>query len=196
MELILATHNLHKIREFREMLKTLKNLDIISLLQFPTYKLPPETGATFEENARIKAQDAAKELNYLVLADDSGLVVPSLNGQPGIHSKRYAGEEATDAENRIKLLNEMKSLQGLQRSAYYECCLVLANPSEVLMRVSAKVEGRVAKEERGRNGFGYDSIFVKNDYEKSFGELDEQTKNRISHRKKAITKLEKYLVGL
>ncbi len=93
MELILATHNLHKIREIREMFKDLKHIDVLSLLNFPDYQLPEETGATFKENAGIKADHAAKALNHWVLSDDSGLVVPSLEGKPGVHSKRFAGED-------------------------------------------------------------------------------------------------------
>ncbi len=196
MELVIATHNLHKVREIREMLKDLKHIDILSLLNFPNYELPEETGANFEENAAIKAQDASAKLGKWVLADDSGLVVPSLKGNPGVHSKRYAGEDATDAENRHKLLKEMEPLSELQRSAYFECCLVLASPQGIKKTVHGIVEGMIAEKEKGRNGFGYDPLFIKNDYDRTFAELDEQTKNKISHRRKAIDKLIAVLEGL
>jgi len=189
MEIVIASTNLHKVREFREMLKSLKGLDVLSLHHFPSYVQPPETGATFKENAILKAVHAAAELNKWVLADDSGLVVPSLGGAPGVYSQRYAGEEATDAENRQKLLSALESKQDLDRSAYFECCLALANPSGLVKCVTGICEGTLLKEERGRHGFGYDSLFVKNDYDKTFAELDEATKNRISHRRKALEKL-------
>jgi len=196
MELVLATHNLHKVREIREMLKGLKHIDVLSLLNFPDYELPEETGTTFEENAGLKADHAAKALSHWVLADDSGLVVPTLEGKPGVYSKRYAGDDATDAENRKKLLSELENMQDLQRSAYFECCLVLASPEGIQKSVHGTVEGTIIDEEKGRNGFGYDAIFLKNDYDKTFGELDEQTKNRISHRRKAFDKLITALEGL
>ena len=189
MQIVLATHNLHKIREIREMLKPLKNLDILSLSNFPDYQLPEETGSTFEENAAIKAKHAAKALNNWVIADDSGLVVPTLGGQPGVISKRYAGPDATDRENRLKLLEDMAKLSDIDRSAYFECCLVIASPEGIKKTVSGLCEGTILEEERGRNGFGYDPLFMKNDYDKAFAELDESTKNRISHRRKAIEKL-------
>jgi XTP/dITP diphosphohydrolase len=189
MELVLATTNLHKIREFRDMLKSYKHLDVLSLLNFPTYTPPPEKAQSFKENAILKAQDAAKVLQKIVLADDSGLVVPSLGGEPGVISKRYAGEEATDAENRQKLLKALEEKMEPERSAYFECCLAIATPQGLLKSVNGTCEGMIIKEERGRNGFGYDPLFVKNDYDKTFAELNEETKNRISHRRKALEKL-------
>lgn len=189
MELVLATTNLHKIREFREMLKGFKNLDVLSLINFPSYVQPPETGATFEENAVLKAVHAAQTLNKWVMADDSGLVVPSLSGSPGVYSARYAGEGATDADNRLKLLRALDGKQEFERSAYFECCLALANPEGIQKCVTGTCEGIILTEERGRHGFGYDPLFLKNDYDKTFGELEEATKNRISHRRKALEKL-------
>lgn len=196
MELILASHNLHKIREFREMLKEVKELDVISLRNYPDYQLPEETGETFQENADLKAIDAAKALNAIVLADDSGLVVPSLKGAPGVYSARYAGEDATDKENRDKLLKEMQGMEDLERSAYFECCITIAGPEGVLKTVRATCEGVIGEKEKGRNGFGYDPLFIKHDYDKTFAELEEQTKNRISHRRKALDKLLGFLENL
>lgn len=192
MELVLASSNVHKIRELREMLKSykrLQHLDILSLLNFPDYKAPPEDGATFKENVEIKALDAAKKLGKWVIADDSGLVIPALQGAPGVYSARYAGEEATDAENRQKLLQQMQGLQDIQRTGYFECWLSLASPEGIKKTVSGTCEGLILEEEKGRNGFGYDPLFIKHDYDKTFSELDEQTKNKISHRRKAVEKL-------
>lgn len=189
MDIVIASNNLHKIREIREMLKGLKRIDFFSLLNFPDYIPPVENGKTFKENASLKALHASKVLKKWVIADDSGLVIPALNGAPGIRSKRYAGDDATDAENRLKLLTDMGHLENLQRSAYFECSLALAGPDGLKKSATGNCEGFIIKEERGRNGFGYDAIFVKNEYDKTFAEIDEATKNRISHRRKAIEKL-------
>lgn len=196
MEIVIASNNLHKIREFRNMLKGFKSIDLLSLINFPSYIAPPEDGKTFQDNAVRKAEHAAAALNKWVLADDSGLVVPALNGSPGVNSRRYAGEEATDSENRQKLLEAMRQIKNSQRSAYFECCLALASPAGLKKCVTGLVEGIILSEERGRNGFGYDSLFLKDEYDKSFAELDEATKNRISHRHKALEKLTPTLESL
>jgi XTP/dITP diphosphohydrolase len=197
MEIVLATHNLHKLREFRDIFRVLPGLELLSLKNFADFTLPEETEATFFGNAALKAQAAAKKLQKWVVADDSGLVVPALEGAPGVISARWAGVGATDRENRKKLLSEMKKLKGLQRAAYFECCLVLAAPNgEIKKSVTGICEGLVLEEERGNNGFGYDPLFIKHDYDKSFAELDESTKNRISHRAKAFQKLLPTLEGL
>ncbi len=197
MEILLATANLHKIREFRDMCKSFPHLEILSLHQFPSYVAPEETGTTFKENAILKAEHAAKQLNMWTIADDSGLVVPFLQGQPGIYSSRYAGPEACDSDNRKKLLQEMARLTTQEdRSAYYECCLAVANPSGLKKCVQGLCEGFILTESKGRHGFGYDSLFVKNDYEKTFAELDETIKNRISHRRKAFERLAIFLENL
>lgn len=192
MDIVIASTNLHKIREFREMLKGIKGIDVLSLLNFSSYQPLPENLPTFKENAIHKAEYAAKTLDKWVLADDSGLVVPQLNGAPGVNSRRYAGDDATDAENRKKLLDAMSHLDDIHRAAYFECCLVLAAPDGVKKCVSGQCEGTILKEERGRNGFGYDSLFVKTGYDKTFGELPESTKIKISHRSKAFEKLSAY----
>lgn len=189
MQLIIASHNIHKVREFRSILKKLSKFDVQSLLDFPEYRLPPENGQTFEENAIIKATHAAKALNTWVIADDSGLVVPALQGSPGIFSARYAGEGATDAENRKKLLHEMQNIPETERQAYFECWIALASPEGLKKCVRGICEGMILPKERGSNGFGYDPLFLKYDYNKSFAELEEETKNRISHRRKAIDKI-------
>lgn len=187
--LIIASHNVHKIREFRSMLKGLTHLDVLSLIDFPNYQLPPETGTSFEENAILKATHAAKELNHRVLADDSGLVVPSLQGKPGVHSRRYAGEHATDKENRQKLLLEMKEIESPFRQAYFECWIAIASPAGLEKIAKGTAEGFIAEKEKGGAGFGYDPLFIKHEYGKTFAELDEEIKNRISHRRKALDKL-------
>ena len=171
------------------MLGKRKGFDILSLLNFSNYQPPEETGKSFEENAILKAVHAASHLNILTLADDSGLVVPALNGEPGIFSSRYAGPDVSDKENRQKLLEKMKDLTGHQRSAHFFCALALADPNGLKKCVTGTCEGVIVEKERGGNGFGYDPLFLKNDYGKTFSELEEETKNRISHRRKAVDKI-------
>ncbi|MBS0628706.1 MAG: RdgB/HAM1 family non-canonical purine NTP pyrophosphatase [Verrucomicrobia bacterium] len=189
MKLIIASKNVHKIREFRSMLRGNSKIDLYSLIDFPDYELPAEEGSSFEENAIIKAVDAAKILDEWVFADDSGLVIPALDGAPGILSARFAGEKATDKENRKKLLNTMRDLKEEQRQGYYECCIALASPEGLVKTASARCEGTIIEKERGGQGFGYDSLFKKHDYNKTFAELEEEVKNRISHRRKALDKI-------
>jgi XTP/dITP diphosphohydrolase len=197
MEIVLASANLHKIREFRDMFKSLTHIELISMHQFNHYISPEETGQSFKENAIMKATHAAAHLNKWVLADDSGLIVPALQGEPGVKSRRYAGPDATDSENRMKLLQAMERLDGQERTAYFECCLALACPMTGLKKcVEGICEGYIVKEARGRHGFGYDPLFIKNDYEKTFAELDETIKNRISHRRKAFERLLTFLETL
>jgi XTP/dITP diphosphohydrolase len=189
-QLVIASRNIHKIREYKNILSSLlDNLDILSLLDFPEYIPPFESGKTFKENATLKAVDAANKLNKWTLADDSGLVVPALNGEPGVYSARYAGENATDKDNRLKLLKNMSKLNEKDRNAYFECCIALSSPKKLKKCTCAYVEGEITTKEIGGNGFGYDPIFKKHDYSKTFAQLEETLKNRISHRRKAIDKM-------
>lgn len=196
MEILLATSNLHKIREFREMFKSLTHIQLVSLHQHPDYIPPEETGSTFKENAILKAKAAATHFNMWAIADDSGIVVPALKGEPGIFSRRYAGPQATDLENCHKLLKAMSNLKDHERLAYYECSLAIASPTGLKKCVEGICEGAISDELKGRHGFGYDPLFVKNGYKKSFGEIDDSDKNRISHRRKALERLLTYLETL
>lgn len=189
MEIIVATHNVHKIREFREMFATLEHVELRTLHQFPDFEMPEEIYSTFAENALLKARYASKVLNRWVMADDSGLVVPKLHGQPGVLSRRFAGKEATDADNRKKLLKLMEGMVELERAAFYECCLAVVSPEGYERCFTGICEGQILTEGRGRHGFGYDPLFQKHDYDKTFAEMDESTKNRVSHRRKAFDKM-------
>jgi XTP/dITP diphosphohydrolase len=189
VELVIASRNIHKIREFRAMLKQYKWLDLLSLLDFPSYIPPEEEGESFEEIASNKAIHAATVLERWVIADDSGLVVPSLSGAPGIYSARFAGPHATDAENRHKLLSDLRHVQEAHRQGYFECCIALASPQGLKKSVKGTCEGIITTEERGSKGFGYDPLFIKYEYGKTFAELEEDIKNRISHRRKALDKI-------
>lgn len=196
MEIVIASRNLGKIRELRIMLEGIEGLDIDSLLAFPDFPSPEETGQTFEDNATIKATAVASALNKIVLADDSGLVVPALGGEPGVRSARYAGEEATDRENNQKLLGALEGKEDLDRQAYYECVLVLASPDGVMKVTRGHCEGIIHTEEKGRNGFGYDPLFIKHDYVKTFGELSDVVKSSVSHRRKAFDSMRAFIEGL
>ncbi len=189
LELVIASTNFNKVREFRSILKSFVHFDLLSLCDFPNYAPPEETGNTFEENAILKAEHAARSLNRWVIADDSGLVVPALNGEPGIRSARYAGNDATDLDNRKKLLDAMQHLMEDDRQAFFECSIALSSPSGLKKCVKGTCEGTLLAKERGGSGFGYDSIFVKHGYNKTFAELEESIKNRISHRRKALDKI-------
>ncbi len=196
MQLVIASRNVHKIRELRAMLKSYKQLDVLSLLDFPNYNPLPENGKTFEENVIQKATHAAKILHRWVLADDTGLVVPALQGAPGVLSARFAGDTATDVENRKKLLQDMQPISDPHRQAYFECWLAIASPQGLQKCVRGVCEGTILHEEKGGKGFGYDSLFVKYEYGKSFSEIDETLKNRISHRRKALDKLHLFFESL
>ena len=188
-KLVIASTNIHKVRELRAILKPLIQWDVLSLADFPQYTVPEETGKTFEENAILKAEHGAKTLNAWVIADDSGLVVPTLGGEPGVFSARYAGKDATDLENRKKLLEAMQHLLEEDRQAFFECAIALASPEGLKKCVIGTCEGTLLTKDRGSNGFGYDPLFVKHGYNKTFAELGESLKNRISHRRKAIDKI-------
>lgn len=189
--LVVATHNSHKTDEIRDMLD--RHFDeVIDLNAFSEISPAIEDGETFEDNSKIKALHAAKHLqDCSVLADDSGLEVDALGGSPGVYSARYAGESATDAENRAKLLSSMEGMTN--RSGRFRCVLALASGDKVLHLASGAVEGTIATQERGENGFGYDSLFIPEGHEKTFGELSSETKHSMSHRACALGKMLQHL---
>lgn len=159
---------------------------------------PEESGATFAENARIKALAASHVVpDALVLSDDSGLEVDALGGAPGVRSARYAGAGATDADNRAKLKRELRMLmnRGLKEpiSARFRCCMCLAGDGCVLAEFDGAVEGRLLLDEEGTGGFGYDSLFVPEGFQHSFGVLPPETKNGLSHRARALAKVVQWL---
>ncbi len=184
--LVIATRNKNKLREFQELLKGL-GIEILSLDDFGPIPPVVEDGDTFEENAYKKALHTAKILGIPALADDSGLVVEALSGQPGVYSARYAGENASDDENCHKLLTELASSQN--RSAFFQCVLSLAVPSGPALTYIGTCDGIIISEKRGSNGFGYDPIFFFEKIGKTFAELSMDEKSRISHRGKALAEL-------
>jgi XTP/dITP diphosphohydrolase len=190
MDIVIASTNVHEIRELRAMLKKMGVFDVYSLHDFPNYHPIGNSGPTFEAISSEKAIHAAEMLGMVSIASYSGLIVPSLAGLPGILSPVYAGPNATDKENRNKLLSDMKHLEEADRYAYLECYLTLATPDGVTKSTQGVSEGMIVKQERGSCGYGYDTLFLKHDYSKTLGELEEDTKNRISHIRKAFDKLQ------
>jgi XTP/dITP diphosphohydrolase len=182
--LLIATHNAHKTAEFGAMLGA--DWEVADLSAYPEVAAPEETGDTFAANAEIKALAATAIFSGLVLADDSGLEVDALGGAPGVRSARYAGEGASDAKNRHKLLEALRQQPEAPRTARFKCVLVLARQGLVLRRFEGAVEGTLLTEERGEGGFGYDPLFVPNGYEETFAELSSRVKNEESHRARAM----------
>ncbi|CAI2587664.1 dITP/XTP pyrophosphatase [Apilactobacillus kunkeei] len=184
-KIVIATNNQNKAREFREMFAD-KNIDFKTLADFPELGKIIENGESFEENATIKAQAIFERTNLAVLADDSGLEVPALNNEPGIHSARYAGDHDDDANNK-RLLAKLGDSD--KRDAKFVTCLVLLNQHGEKFVVYGTVEGTILKAPRGDNGFGYDPLFYVPSKKKTMAEMSDYEKNEISHRGNAIKQL-------
>ena len=186
MEIILATQNNGKIKEFNELAKGTE-LNFIPVPNNPTF--PEEIGSTFFENASIKANFVFSLTGRTCLGDDSGLEVDALYGKPGIHSSRFS-KEATDESNMDKLLNELKGVACKNRSARFKCCLVLIQESgNNLIASEGVIEGKIAEEKKGDRGFGYDPIFIPERSLLHMAEIDQKEKNLISHRANAFRSL-------
>lgn len=178
---IIATRNVHKVEEIRAILTDWEVQDLSVIIDPPEVE---ETGSTFLENAALKARAISVLTDALVISDDSGLEVDALNGEPGVYSSRYAGEDGNDGLNNKKLLRE---LQGeTNRCARFRCVICVARKGEILSDFSGVVEGRILETVQGEGGFGYDPLFVPDGYEKSFAELGEGVKNGLSHRARAL----------
>lgn len=187
--LVVGSRNPKKKKEILEILGDL-DLELRDLSQYPDAPEVEEDADTFEGNARKKATELARHLKQWVLGEDSGLVVPALNGRPGVYSARYAGKQGDDEANNDKLLAELASLPDDQRAAYYVCTAALADPKgEVRAAVEGRCHGVIIKERRGTGGFGYDPLFLIPEYHQTFGELSSHVKHALSHRGRALTKL-------
>jgi XTP/dITP diphosphohydrolase len=192
-QLLLATRNPHKTREFAEILG--EGFDVHDLVDAAELSPVEETGLTFEANAILKALEASKIFQGLVVADDSGLEVDALNGAPGIYSARYAGEHASDTANVGKLLGELSACASGVRSARFRCSLAVAQAGTLLETFDGVIEGTIVDAPRGLAGFGYDPVFQPLGYDQTFGELSSAEKNRISHRAEAIRALRSALLA-
>ncbi|BCA85857.1 tRNA nucleotidyltransferase [Enterococcus saigonensis] len=188
--IVIATKNPGKAKEF-DALFSAAGYQVKTLLDYPEIPEVEETGHTFEENARLKAETIAHLLNRPVLADDSGLSVDALNGMPGVYSARFAGEMKSDAANNAKLLHELTHVPDEDRTAHFHCTLVFAAPEKNSLSVSADWPGRIGRIPRGDDGFGYDPLFIPQGMEKTAAELSRTEKNAISHRGQAMKKLQK-----
>ena len=192
-EIVLSTDNKNKLREIREILE---DLDIkiygksdIEGLDFEVI----EDGDTLYDNALKKASAMAERVDYAVIADDTGLFVTALNGEPGVHSARYASEH-DDKKNREKLLNNLKDKED--RSAYFKTQIILIDEDKNIIPIEGVCPGKISLEESGDNGFGYDSIFIPDGFDKTFAEMSHEEKNQISHRARALKNLKDKLSNL
>jgi XTP/dITP diphosphohydrolase len=189
MELIVASRNTHKTREIKSILGP--QFEVNDLRAYPEIPETPESGTTFEQNAKRKAAAVSKRISGFVIADDSGLEVEALGNAPGIYSARYAGKNATDGEKIARLLRELKRVGGIKgpRHARFRCVVALASKGNIIGTFEGIVEGRIADKARGSGGFGYDPIFIPEGFQETFAELSAKVKNTISHRAKAVRAL-------
>ncbi|MBI1920551.1 MAG: XTP/dITP diphosphatase [Geobacter sp.] len=191
-ELLVATTNRGKLKEIEALLSGCVER-LYSLADFPDLLVVEEDGATFEENAVKKARSAAQATGKPTIADDSGLVVAALGGQPGVHSARFAGVDATDADNNVKLLHEMSAVPAESRKAAFRCVVALCFPDGACRTFSGELPGTILFEQRGTGGFGYDPLFYIPGYDGTLAELPLEAKNAISHRGKAMAGLKEFL---
>ena len=190
-KLLVATGNSHKTDEIRAILGA--GYVVSDLKAHPELPEVEETGTTFLENATLKAVEISKQVEGLILSDDSGLEVDALDGEPGVYSSRYAGEAGNDAANNKKLLHELQGEDS--RTARFRCVMVLAQDGEVLTSFDGAVEGSMLSELHGEGGFGYDPLFVPDGYDQTFSQLSEGIKNQLSHRAVAMQKVVAWLAA-
>jgi XTP/dITP diphosphohydrolase len=189
--LIIASNNKHKISELKKIFST-SEFNVISMAEAGFSHDVEETGKTFEENAILKARSIALEKHTFVFADDSGLEVEALDFRPGVFSARYAGKDASDLDRINKLLGELKDKSN--RKARFVCVIAISKPDGSVETFRGEVYGNIINEPRGKNGFGYDPVFVPEGYDKTFAELPSDIKNSISHRARASEKMLKYIL--
>ena len=192
VKLLVASNNFKKLEELKALLKDL-TVQLVSLNDFSGIHEVEEDGKTFRGNAEKKALGFAKQTGCLTLADDSGLCVDYLNGDPGVYSARFAGLAKDDFKNCEKVLALLKGIPEEKRSASFRCALALAIPSKVLCVVEEKVSGRITEKMQGKNGFGYDPLFFYPEFGKTFAEVPSAKKHAVSHRGKALRRMKDYL---
>lgn len=183
MKLVIATRNAHKLDEIKKIFD-FKGLDVSSAFDFPDIPDVEEDGDTLEANAIKKAVEISQATGCWAIADDSGLEVTALNGAPGVFSARYAGDQCSYADNNVKLLKELADKND--RSAQFRTVIALADPAGNIRTVEGECPGQIIEELRGKNGFGYDPLFIPTGYTETFAQLDEAVKNTISHRARAL----------
>lgn len=193
MKYVIATNNKGKLAEIRAILAPL-GIEATGQRELGISIEAEENGATFAENAQIKAEAVMRAAGLPAIADDSGLCVDALDGRPGIYSARYAGEGASDSDRMAKLLSELRDVPEERRTARFVCAMCAAYPDGRLVHIQEQCEGVILREQRGTDGFGYDPVFYLPDCGMTFAELPEEKKNEVSHRGKALRKLAQQLV--
>jgi XTP/dITP diphosphohydrolase len=192
-QVLLATRNVEKLAELRRILDELLDVEVVGLDDVPYYDELPETGATFAENALLKAREGAKRTGVLTVADDSGLAVDALNGMPGVLSARWAGKSKDDDANLQLVLEQLADTPDERLGATFVCAAALVTPAGAENVVEGRMPGRLVREPRGTNGFGYDPIFVADGFDITNAELPPEEKDAISHRGKALRALLPYI---
>lgn len=190
-KILIASTNRHKVEEIKEIFK-IRKISFISLENYGNIPEAIEDGNSFKDNALLKAKYYFKHTQIPVIADDSGLVVPALNGEPGIHSARYAGEQSAYDKNNDLLLSRMDKFIGNQRFAFFVCVVVFFDGKNVIFS-EGRVEGEIIKQLKGTGGFGYDPLFYYPKARKTFAEMGSEEKNKVSHRSRALQGLNKKL---
>jgi XTP/dITP diphosphohydrolase len=188
MKLIFATHNKNKAKEVKSLMPSF--IELLSLDDINFHDEIDETASTLEGNAILKAKTIFEKTGINCFADDSGLLVDALNGEPGVYSARYAGEQKNDQDNMRKLLHELNDKSN--RNAHFKTVMALIIDGKEYL-FEGKIEGKIITEKLGSNGFGYDPIFVPDRYNETFAQLDSETKNKISHRARALQKMLEFL---
>ena len=187
MKVVIATHNRDKMKEIQGAISEL-GWEVISLYDFPEIGEIEENGKTLEENALIKAREVFKETGLPTISDDTGLEVDALDGAPGVYTARYAGEDCSYSDNVNKMLKEMSKVPMPNRGAFFKTVMVFKDENKELI-VDGVVKGKISRESRGDDGFGYDPIFYVTEYDKTFAEMTMSEKSKISHRGNAINNL-------
>lgn len=187
--LIIATRNAHKTQEIRDQIG--HRYEVLDVTHFPECPAIEETGTTFLENARLKAEGISAVLDGWVLSDDSGLEVDALDGAPGVHSSSFGGEEGNHPLNNQRLIREMENQPV--RSGRFRCTMVLARGGREVVHFSGTVEGRLIQQPQGQQGFGYDPLFIPEGFNQTFAELGPEVKTQLSHRARALAQVVDYL---
>jgi XTP/dITP diphosphohydrolase len=187
--LIVGTRNPKKLLELKDLLRNVA-VEVLDISSFPAAPEIVEDGQTFAENAAKKAVGLARALGHWLIGEDSGLVVPALGGEPGVHSARYAGRQGNDEANNLLLLKKLEHFPDEKREAFYVCSIALSNPTgEIVAQAEGRCAGRIIRDCRGAGGFGYDPLFLIPEYHQTLGELSLRVKQALSHRSRAVAQL-------